>query len=30
VHEAGVSMQGKAISENEADEWTVLRSVCGD
>ena len=30
VHEAGISMQGKAISENEADEWTVLRSVCGD
>jgi uncharacterized cysteine cluster protein YcgN (CxxCxxCC family) len=30
VHEAGVSMQGKATSENEADEWTVLRSVCGD
>lgn len=30
VHEAGVSMQGKAISENDADEWTVLRSVCGD
>ena len=30
VHEAGVSMQGKAISEKDADEWTVLRSVCGD
>ena len=30
VHEAGISMQGKAISENEADEWTVLRSVCGE
>ena len=30
VHEAGISMQGKAISETEADEWTVLRSVCGD
>jgi uncharacterized cysteine cluster protein YcgN (CxxCxxCC family) len=30
VHEAGISMQGKAISENDADEWTVLRSVCGD
>jgi len=29
-HEAGISMQGKAISENDADEWTVLRSVCGD
>ncbi|HSM29115.1 MAG TPA: YcgN family cysteine cluster protein [Woeseiaceae bacterium] len=30
VHEAGVSMQGTAISEDDADEWTVLRSVCGD
>jgi uncharacterized cysteine cluster protein YcgN (CxxCxxCC family) len=30
VHEAGISMQGKAIPESEADEWTVLRSVCGD
>ena len=30
VHEAGISMQGKATSENDADEWTVLRSVCGD
>ncbi len=30
VHEAGISMQGRAISENDADEWTVLRSVCGD
>ena len=30
VHEAGISMQGTAISENDADEWTVLRSVCGD
>ena len=30
VHEAGISMQGKAIPEDEADEWTVLRSVCGD
>lgn len=30
VHEAGISMRGKAISENDADEWTVLRSVCGD
>jgi uncharacterized cysteine cluster protein YcgN (CxxCxxCC family) len=29
VHEAGISMQGKAVSENDADEWTVLRSVCG-
>ncbi len=30
VHEAGISMQGKATSENDADEWTVLRSVCGE
>jgi uncharacterized cysteine cluster protein YcgN (CxxCxxCC family) len=30
VHEAGISMQGKAIPEEEADGWTVLRSVCGD
>ena len=30
VHEAGISMQGKAIPESEADEWTVLRSVCSD
>jgi uncharacterized cysteine cluster protein YcgN (CxxCxxCC family) len=30
VHEAGISMRGKAVSEKDADEWTVLRSVCGD
>jgi uncharacterized cysteine cluster protein YcgN (CxxCxxCC family) len=30
VHEAGISMRGKAVSENDADEWTVLRSVCGE
>lgn len=30
VHEAGISMQGKAVSEKDADEWTVLRRVCGD
>jgi uncharacterized cysteine cluster protein YcgN (CxxCxxCC family) len=30
VHEAGISMQGKAVSENDTDEWTVLRSVRGD
>jgi uncharacterized cysteine cluster protein YcgN (CxxCxxCC family) len=30
VHEAGISMQGTAISEDDADEWTVLRSVSGD
>jgi uncharacterized cysteine cluster protein YcgN (CxxCxxCC family) len=26
----GISMQGKATSEKDADEWTVLRSVCGE
>jgi len=30
VHDAGISMQGKAVSENDTDEWTVLRSLCGD
>ena len=30
VHEAGISMQGKAVSETDTDEWTVLRSLCGD
>ena len=30
VHEAGISMLGKAISEEDADEWTVLRSVISD
>jgi len=30
VHEAGISMRGTAISEDDADEWTVLRSVCGE
>ena len=30
VHEAGISMKGKATSEDDADEWTVLRSVIGD
>ena len=30
VHEAGISMRKKAISEREADEWTVLRSVISD
>ena len=30
VHEAGISMKGKAISEEDADEWTVLRSVISD
>ena len=27
VHEAGISMKGRAISENDADELTVLWSV---
>ena len=30
VHDAGISMQGKAVSETDTDEWTVLRSLCGD
>ena len=30
VHEAGISMKGKAVPEEEADEWTVLRSVISD
>jgi uncharacterized cysteine cluster protein YcgN (CxxCxxCC family) len=30
VHEAGISMLGKAVSEEDADEWTVLRSVISD
>jgi uncharacterized cysteine cluster protein YcgN (CxxCxxCC family) len=27
VHEAGISMQGKAVSENETEHWTVLRKL---
>ena len=27
VHEAGISMQGKAVSETESEEWTVLRRL---
>ena len=27
VHEAGISMLGKAVSETETDEWTVLRRL---
>jgi uncharacterized cysteine cluster protein YcgN (CxxCxxCC family) len=27
VHEAGISTKGKAISENESTEWTVLRKL---
>ena len=30
VHDAAISMQGKAVSENDTDEWTVLRSLCRD
>ena len=27
VHEAGISVRGKAVSENETNEYTVLRQV---
>ena len=27
VHEAGISVRGKAVSENDTDEWTVLWTV---
>jgi hypothetical protein len=27
VHEAGISVRGKAVSENEANEYTVLRQM---
>ncbi len=27
VHEAGISVRGKAVSENEASEYTVLRQM---
>ena len=30
VHEAGISMQGKAVSEKDTDQWTVLRTFSGD
>ena len=30
VHEAGISMQGKAVSEKDTDQWTVLRTLSGD
>ena len=26
VHEADISMQGKAVSENDKNQWTVLRN----
>jgi hypothetical protein len=27
VHEAGISVRGKVVSENDTDEWTVLWKV---
>jgi uncharacterized cysteine cluster protein YcgN (CxxCxxCC family) len=30
VHEAGISMKGRATPEEEADEWTVLWSVISE
>lgn len=30
VHEAGVSVQNKALSENETEEWTLLRKLSED
>ena len=30
VHEAGISMHGKAVSENDTDQWTVLRKLSSD
>jgi uncharacterized cysteine cluster protein YcgN (CxxCxxCC family) len=30
VHEAGISMKGRATPEKDADEWTVLWSVISD
>jgi uncharacterized protein len=30
VHAAGVSIRGKAVSENETTEWSVLRKLDGD
>ena len=29
VHEAGISMRGRAVSENEAVEWSVLQQLGG-
>jgi len=29
VHEAGVSMLGKAVSENDTEDWTVTRKLGG-
>jgi len=30
VHEAGISMLGRAVSENETDEWSVLQKLAGN
>jgi uncharacterized cysteine cluster protein YcgN (CxxCxxCC family) len=30
VHEAGISMRGSAVSEQNTEEWTVLRSLSND
>jgi len=27
VHEAGISVRGKVVSENDTDEWTILWKV---
>ena len=27
VHEAGISMRGRAVSENEAEDWRVLQKL---
>jgi uncharacterized cysteine cluster protein YcgN (CxxCxxCC family) len=27
VHEAGISVRGKVVSENDTDEWTILWNV---
>ncbi len=29
VHEAGISMRGRAVSENDATEWSVLQKLSG-
>ena len=29
VHEAGISMRGRAVREQDADDWTVLQSLGG-
>lgn len=29
VHDAGISVRGKVVSENDTDEWTVLWTVHG-